>query len=55
MDPTLKSILGFEDAEITIRADDWGSRVHPDDVPMVTAQAQACIDGRIESTKSSIG
>ena len=48
VDPTLKSILGFDDAEITIRADDWGSRVHPEDVPMVTARAQACIDGRID-------
>jgi PAS domain S-box-containing protein len=48
VDPTLKSILGFEDAEITTRADDWGSRVHPLDVAMVTAQAQACIDGRID-------
>ena len=46
--PTLKSILGFEDAEITTRADDWGSRVHPEDLPPVTARAQACIDGVID-------
>jgi PAS domain S-box-containing protein len=45
VDPTLKSILGFEDAEITNRAEDWGSRVHPEDVAKVTARAQACIDG----------
>ena len=32
VDPTLKSILGFDDAGITNRADDWGSRVHLDDV-----------------------
>jgi PAS domain S-box-containing protein len=48
VDPTLKSILGFEDAEITNRAEDWGSRVHPQDVEKVTAQAQACIDGSID-------
>ena len=55
VDPTLKSILGFEDAEITDRADDWGSRVHPQDLAAVTAQVQACIDGAPMSTKSSIG
>ena len=47
VDPTLKSILGFDDAEITNRADDWGSRVHADDMAAVTAHAQACIDGRV--------
>ncbi len=47
VDPTLKSILGFENAEITVRAEDWGSRVHPEDLAAVTAQAQACIDGDI--------
>jgi PAS domain S-box-containing protein len=45
VDPTLKSILGFEEAEITRRPDDWGSRVHPEDVPLAAARIQACIDG----------
>ncbi len=47
VDASLKAILGFADAEISTRGDDWGSRVHPDDVPMVTAQTQACMDGSI--------
>ena len=47
VDVTLKSILGFTDAEISTRADDWGSRIHPDDLPLVTARTQACIEGRV--------
>ena len=45
VDPTLKSLLGFEDAEITTRPDDWGSRVHPEDLPAAAARVKACIDG----------
>ena len=45
VDPGLKSLLGFEDAEISTRPDDWGSRVHPQDVPAAAARVQACIDG----------
>ncbi len=45
MDPGLKSLLGFEDAEISTRPDDWGSRVHPQDAPAAAARVQACIDG----------
>jgi PAS domain S-box-containing protein len=45
VDPGLKSLLGFEDAEITNRPDDWGSRVHPQDLPTAAARMQACIDG----------
>ena len=45
VDPTLKSLLGFEDAEVTTRPDDWGSRVHPEDLPLAAARIQACIDG----------
>ena len=52
VDPTLKSILGFEDAEITIRAEDWGSRIHFEDLAAVTAQTQACIEGRIDEYRS---
>ena len=48
VDPTLKSLLGFEDAEITTRPDDWGSRVHPQDAPAATAQVKACIDGETD-------
>jgi PAS domain S-box-containing protein len=45
VDAGLKSLLGFEDAEITSRPDDWGSRVHPEDLPEAAARVQACIDG----------
>jgi PAS domain S-box-containing protein len=45
VDPGLKSLLGFEDAEISTRPDDWGSRVHPQDAPAAAARVQACIDG----------
>ena len=45
VDATLKSLLGFADAEITSRPDDWGSRVHPQDLPAAAAQVKACIDG----------
>ena len=45
VDPRLKSLLGFEDAEISSRPDDWGSRVHPQDAPAAAARVQACIDG----------
>jgi PAS domain S-box-containing protein len=48
VDPTLKSILGFEDTEITIPAEDWGSRIYFEDLAAVTAQTQACIEGRID-------
>jgi PAS domain S-box-containing protein len=41
----LKSILGFEDAEISNRPNDWGSRLHPDDLPAATAAVKACMDG----------
>lgn len=44
VDPTLKSILGFEDAEIRDRLD-WRSLEHPDDAMAVLAQVQRCIDG----------
>ena len=48
VDPTLKSLLGFEDAEITNRPEDWGSRVHPQDVPEAAARVKACIDGETD-------
>ena len=45
VDPGLKSLLGFDDAEITNRPEDWGSRVEPADAPAAAAQVKACIDG----------
>ena len=45
VDPGLKSLLGFDDGEISNRPDDWGSRVHPQDAPAAAAGIQACIDG----------
>ena len=48
VDPTLKSILGFEAAGDTMRVEQWGARVHPGDLPAVTAKTQACIAGTSE-------
>ena len=45
VDPRLKSLLGFEDAEISNRPEDWGSRVHPQDLPATTALVTACVQG----------
>jgi PAS domain S-box-containing protein len=45
IDTRLKAILGFDDEEISTRPDDWGSRVHPQDVAAATGLVQACIDG----------
>jgi PAS domain S-box-containing protein len=45
LDPMLKAVLGFEDREIENRIDDWGKRVHPEDVDHVMTEAQAHIDG----------
>ena len=43
--PGLKALLGFEDAEISNRPEDWGSRVHPQDIEAAAARVQACING----------
>jgi two-component system sensor histidine kinase UhpB len=45
VDPTLKNILGFEEAEITRNVHDWGSRLHPDDLPLAAGSIKACLDG----------
>jgi len=45
VDPVLKSILGFDDAEISSRPDDWGSRVHPQDLAAAGEAVKACVDG----------
>lgn len=49
VDPELKQLLGYTDAEIRNRMDDWARHLHPDDVPAVMAQAQPCIDGHSDS------
>ena len=49
VDPGLKAILGFDDAEISTRPDDWGSRVHPQDLPVADAGVKNCIDGITDS------
>ena len=45
VDPSLKALLGFEDGEIRNHLDDWGPRVHPEDMPAVMARASAHIAG----------
>jgi PAS domain S-box-containing protein len=49
VDPGLKSLLGFDDREISTRPDDWGSRVHPDDLAVAAAGVKNCIDGITDS------
>ncbi|MGZ8819086.1 MAG: PAS domain-containing protein, partial [Mycobacterium sp.] len=41
-------LLGFEDHEISTRPDDWGSRVHSADLPIVAAATKACLDGHTD-------
>ncbi len=38
VDSGLKSLLGFDDWEISTRPDDWGSRVHPEDLAVAAAR-----------------
>ena len=45
VDTGLKSLLGFEDAEISTNPEDWGGRVHPLDLPIAAARIKACLDG----------
>jgi len=49
IDPGLKALLGFDDREISSRPDDWGSRVHPQDLEASGAAVQACIAGTSET------
>ena len=49
IDARLKAILGFADDEISTRPDDWGSRVHPDDLPATSAALKAHVDGATAS------
>jgi diguanylate cyclase (GGDEF)-like protein/PAS domain S-box-containing protein len=43
--PSLKALLGYTDAEITNHMDAWITHVHPDDIPLVAAATEACLDG----------
>ena len=45
IDTGLKSLLGFKDAEISTNPEDWGARVHPQDLPIAAARIKACLDG----------
>ena len=49
IDSRLKSLLGFDDAEISTRPQDWGSRVHPQDLANAGAAVQACMDGHTDT------
>ena len=48
IDSRLKSLLGFDDAEISTRPQDWGSKVHPQDLADSGAAVQACMDGHTD-------
>ena len=45
VDPNLEAILGFAAGEMTKHPEEWVSRVHPVDLPGVTARIQRCIEG----------
>jgi diguanylate cyclase (GGDEF)-like protein/PAS domain S-box-containing protein len=44
-----KEMLGYSNEEIGDRADEWSSRVHPEDLPGVMATIQDHLDGRTPS------
>ena len=45
VDATIKALLGFTEAEISNRVEDWSARIHPDDAKAVMTQARASIPG----------
>ena len=45
IDPNLKSLLGFENAEIGNHVDDWASHVYPADIERVRDATEACTGG----------
>jgi PAS domain S-box-containing protein len=47
--PRWKSMLGYDDHELTHALDEWTSRLHPDDRDRAVAALQACADGRAEA------
>ncbi len=53
IDPVLKGVLGYEDHEISTRPDDWGSRVHAEDVAASAAAAKACFDGHTDTYEAT--
>ena len=53
IDPVLKGVLGFDDHEISTRPDDWGSRVHSEDVAASAAAAKACFDGHTDTYEAT--
>jgi PAS domain S-box-containing protein len=44
--PRWKSMLGYDDAEIGARIDEWHSRIHPDDRERALSELQLHVDGR---------
>ncbi|MBN2885402.1 MAG: PAS domain-containing protein [Chromatiaceae bacterium] len=46
LDPQLKQMLGYEDAEIRNHIEDWGQHVHPEDRERVMAAVRDHLDGR---------
>jgi diguanylate cyclase (GGDEF)-like protein/PAS domain S-box-containing protein len=44
--PRYKAMLGFAEDEISDAADEWSSRIHPDDAPGVFAALQPYMDGK---------
>ena len=44
--PRWKSILGYQDHELSDQFDEWRSRLHPDDAERAMATIQAYLDGR---------
>ena len=45
VDPSLKSLLGYQDHEIRNHMDHWATFVHPDDVPAVMEKSQRHLRG----------
>jgi PAS domain S-box-containing protein len=45
--PRWKQILGYEEHEIGNQAEDWESRVHPDDFPRVQRELQEHLDRKV--------
>ncbi len=48
IDRSLKALLGYQDAEIPNRVENWTSLIHPDDLVAVTAAVNAYLEGVTE-------
>lgn len=44
-----EKLFGFGEDEYGHHVEDWRSRVHPEDLPVVMAQTQACLSGKVDS------